>query len=341
MVTWYLFKLWKATSAFVRRYQKQCMATLILGVVIYFVAMIPRVSSLLPSATRVVDISEEFPYYWWLSSEELLIFRKSDTQQVMPIRYHIAMRKEWPLKALQELFRKNPGKPETVQVSPNGKWLLWTDAKGQTQVATLDGTRSFHVSSSHSSQNRWLRDSLHWVELVSTGEVFSHANFYSVDRPNHITTKPVFPPFPSTSDQTNIARIAIADDEYILVHYWNEEPGKLHPSRIIAATFTPNPLNRGKFSFTTPRTDYERGALLFAPQTKRIAWILEFYQHFPPYSYTGFWSRKLDMVGVREIGYLKAFGWKHRAKPLNVQWLPDGRRLSFVYQNTLWIVPAE
>lgn len=315
---------------------------LLSGGVVYTVIMIPRLRPLLPQAAQVVQISSTYPFYWWLSEEELLLFRISENQgDIVPMRYQIDSRKMTPLPALQALWHRFSGNPETVQVAPDGKWLLWKDTKGATHIASLDGLHHFSIPSQQASLNRWLSDSRHWVELVPAGDIYSFANIYSIDKPHDKISKPLFPPFPSTPDLANIHRITLADDEHILVHYWNEAPGKLDPSRIIAATFTPNPLFRGKFSFTTPRTDYEKGDILFAPQTKRLAWVLEFYQPYPPYSYTGFWTKELSKVGVKEIGYLVAFGGKHRSKPQNVQWTPDGKHLSFIYRDTLWRVSVE
>jgi hypothetical protein len=341
MFMWQLFKFWKFLHAFYYKYKKQCLFVLLGGGVVYTIAMVPRLRPILPKAIPVTQIPSSYPFYWWLSDGEVLLFRLSEHQEVIPMRYQTATRKETLLVALRTFWRQHPGKPETVQVSPDGKWLLWKDMQGKTQVASLDGTHHFSVSSQPTGLNRWLSDSHHWVELVPAGDVFSYANIRSIDKPYAPKSKPLFPPFPSTPEQANIDRIALADDEHILVHYWNEAPGKLHPSRVIAATFTPNPLFRGKFSFTTPRTDYEYGDILFAPQTKRLAWVLEFYQPYPPYSYTGFWTKELSQIGIKEIGYTIAFGSKHRSKPQNVQWTPDGKHLSFVYRDTLWKVSVE
>jgi hypothetical protein len=306
----------------------------------YLFLLIPRERPALPLATRVLPLPGDYPYYWWLSDQEALIGRKSGDGKTTFVRYNLSSRQETPLPELTALFNRYPGKPDTVQVAPNGEWLLWTDARNVTEVARLDGARHFQVASGAHSENRWMSDSRRWVELISTGELFSQANIHTVGSTVATKAKPLFPAFPSTPEQLNIARLAVAEDKHVLAHFWNGKPGMLHPARIIASSFTPNPMQRGKYSLPAPREDYARGDLAFAPQTERIAWILHFRRRFPFRSSVGLWVTRLGKLQPDEIGYLE---WSPGSKsgPHRVQWMPDGKRLSFVYRNALWIIPTD
>jgi hypothetical protein len=65
----------------------------------------------------------------------------------------------------------------------------------------------------------------------------------------------------------------------------------------------------------------------------------------PPEHVVGLWVSDLDGRNLREIGHLAlhpaANSDTDGPDPEDVQWLPDGKRLSFLYKQALWIVPID
>ena len=59
----------------------------------------------------------------------------------------------------------------------------------------------------------------------------------------------------------------------------------------------------------------------------------------------GFWASRADGGGLREIGEVSLpwsahdHFWENTFD--DIQWLPDGKQISFVYHGMLYIVPAE
>ncbi len=56
----------------------------------------------------------------------------------------------------------------------------------------------------------------------------------------------------------------------------------------------------------------------------------------------GIWVSRLDGSAMREIGYVRVAAPADGSCPDDItylQWLPDGKRLSFLYRGALWIVP--
>src|SRR5438105_4383486 len=92
----------------------------------------PQTQPLLPRATRITDVNGKYPFYWWLTDEDVLLFRDPTKQDWTFLRRNIKTKVETPLSALTDLFRNTGGNKETLFVSPNGERLLWTSADGNT-----------------------------------------------------------------------------------------------------------------------------------------------------------------------------------------------------------------
>jgi len=106
------------------------------------------------------------------------------------------------------------------------------------------------------------------------------------------------------------------------------------------------------------RAMFHNGVAL-SPQGDRLAWILQVKQD-PPGPFRRFLSRwmpslqrapeavlemrttRLDGSDVHVIGHMALPKPDPKAEyPGQLQWLPDGKRLSFVYKSVLYTVPAD
>src|SRR5262245_47923780 len=126
----------------------------------------PRERPLLPRATQIVNISGKFPYYWWLSDHEVMRFRDPVRGDWTLLRLDTNTKTERVIEELTRLFAKSGGKPDSIQVAPDGRWMLWAGARGETWLSAIDGTRHFTVAPGLPSEKRWMCESYRWIELV-------------------------------------------------------------------------------------------------------------------------------------------------------------------------------
>ena len=99
----------------------------------------------------------------------------------------------------------------------------------------------------------------------------------------------------------------------------------------------------------------------FSPQGDRIAWVLTV-SETPPFNNVlgrlfpssamqnqeilGIWVSQIDGSKMHEVGHIKKplrpFNDNTETDNLDdIEWLPDGRHLSFVYKDTLWMIEAD
>ena len=295
--------------------------------------------------TRVLALKGAYPFYWWLSDHELLLFRDPSQKDWTFVHQDVPAKTQLPLEELTRLFQTSGGKPESIQVAPDGKHLLWTDSLGDTSLATLSGKDYTHVKSSTHRVKRWMQDSQRWVELVEDNGMFVNALIYKVSLSPHEEFKPIFPPVSSSPAEVNLLRITPTADEHIIVHHWDGSPGRVDIGRIAALAFNASPGSNGKFDVPAPH-DCEKGDLVFSPPSGHIAWVLDYKVPVSlsgllgtARTYTGFWVTNMGSKDSQEIGSLGTQLGKNGSGPFNVQWTPDGLKLSFVYEDALWTLP--
>src|SRR5262249_9489176 len=145
------------------------------------------------------------------------------------MRFRDPERKDWTLvsldttakreetrEALTRIFDMSGGKPDSIQVSPDGKWMLWTGAKGGTLVSTTDGRTHFELPPGKPSEKRWMCDSLRWIELLHDDEYFNMHLLHSVLKPSKNRQGPLLPPVPYSTKFVNVAGMAATTDDHIL-----------------------------------------------------------------------------------------------------------------------------
>ncbi|HZO90428.1 MAG TPA: hypothetical protein VFB38_19030 [Chthonomonadaceae bacterium] len=329
---------------FPRKAKRWLLAAILIGVVAAWgiLSLRPKETPLLPHARRVAAINGAYPFYWWVSEQEFLYFRDPARQDWTLVRRNLKTGNETPLAALTQLFRTSGGKPETAQISPEGTWLLWTGARGDTFVSTLDGSRHFQTPSHGPAEKRWLLDGFRWVEILNDGTDFSQAIFHTVDSPKELKYKPITPLLPSDPNTLNVSSMMITPDGHLMTNFWNGGAGKIGPARVIAADFTASPSRIGKFVLPAPH-ECDRGDLVFSPTGDYAVWVLEYGQPLAALlggrKTTGFWVIGRDSLASYELGSVET-ARDGRSGPLAVRWLPDGAHISFVYNNALWVIPA-
>jgi len=143
--------------------------------------------SLLERATHVSDFEPEDLEWGVLpvSRTAILYFRTSKDGKVTIRRRDFRTGFDRPLLALSRLFRNGVG--YRLEVSPDGKWILWKNQVEFTETwcSTLDGTKHFKVHGGITGVTHWLPDSKRWIEFVEgpTGFSYSSAKLYDIDKP--------------------------------------------------------------------------------------------------------------------------------------------------------------
>jgi len=305
----------------------------------------PRELPLLPRATRVAAVAGAHPYYWWLSDNVVLRFRDPASGDWTFVRLDVNSQKEKPVARLTSLFARSGGKPESIQVAPDGDWMLWTGAKGQTVVSTTDGWKHLEHPPGKPSEKRWMSVGLRWIELVCDGKDFTGAVVHNVLRPKEIQRRPLVPTISCSPQLVDVARMTPTTDEHILATLWNGPEGGIKPAVILALVLHAQINAVGKFKLHPPR-DAERGEIVFAPIYGRLAWVLKYRPEWSRLTgespRVGLWVTSMRDWRSHEVGSVEVGGdGKDGSGPLAVQWSPDGNSLSFVYKDALWTIPAD
>ncbi len=318
-------------------------ASLILvgGGAVLALSLRPRERALMPRASRIVQMSGRFPYYWWLSDHEVMRFRDPARGDWTFLRLNTKTKKEEPIEQLTRLFVRSGGKPDSVQVSPDGKWALWTGGTGGTVVATTDGRRHFDYPPGKPSEKRWMCESVRWIELLHEDDKsFTSAILHNVVDAKESARRWLQPPIPISPQYTDVPGMAPTTDDHILASIYVGGAGHFNPAVILALELGPHIERIGKFTLQPPR-GCDRGQIVFDPIYGNLVWVL----HYRPSlaaltgasARTGLWVTNMHGWATQEVGSLDSTS---ESGPYTVRWSPDGSRLSFVYRDWLWSVPA-
>ena len=234
----------------------------------------PIPMSEVPNRARLVAGSEHsFPVAasQWRSPHEVVCFLGYGTIQYTTVSIDTDTNFQTPLTA----FDKGPGKntlfsnPYWVKMSPDGKWLLWTNGSTWT-AATLDGLhqRKWPVLQNNSFPKfGWLPDSRHWG-LLTEGDRNNHIWMHDV---TSSTVKDI--PIALSSWGTNTLQFLSNDHASIISSYGF--PGtNLYEVPLFSDNSTIKTDN-----IRTPRiasdVDTPIREMVLSPNGEQVAWLLQ------------------------------------------------------------------
>lgn len=325
---------------------------LAVGVVAFYTQTRPDLPPLLPVAHRVVSLDGFSSRCVWLSNRELLLCRDPARQDFTLLRQDIETGAQTPLTALTQLCRSSGGKPETLQVSPVGGWLLWTGAGNTTWLATLDGRRHYTVQEKGPRRNVWKCDGQGWFALHLDGDSIDMVTERHLEAPQKvIRSVGIAFPFPNSPDQVNLERITSTEDESLLVPLWKSGKGNLDQADIVATGFGANPMAVKNLKFAAPYLNLG-GDMAFSPLSYKMAWRLDILLPRARFLHdlglgnasrhsVALWITDWKTNQNRIAGYVDVTSSDPASSLTNVQFSPSGMNLSFVYRNALWTVPTE
>jgi hypothetical protein len=315
--------------------------------------------------------------FLWLSDHEVLFCRipslPKNVLQSGPVkpfklfRLDVATGEEQILTALTKQMNQAYGEVHILAVSPNGRWLLWetrgTD-EGDAFISTLDGTHSIPWKSKadwpSSGFRGWTSDSQHWAEFGMdwddykvNEELYTSALIYSLDQPGK-TKRLRFDPASRVHYQCAASfappnRLLVANPP---VH--SDKPLTATEIEIVDSTLADVIAPSHRYKVPVPPGAEVRD-IVFSPEGDRVAWMLRFpNQHIwpeflcrlipalkasPKVSHA-IWVSRIDGSQMHEVGHMEVPTAQANAY-FELKWVPGGKRLSFIYQDTLYTVPAD
>jgi hypothetical protein len=335
----------------------------------------PHERRLLSVAHPVLKVDMEREAWYWLSAHQLLILTTDHENRpgnphwtghadLLDTNTHVQTR----LEGLSALFAKpdmSPmDPPANFQLSPNGQKLYWYNQRGSGRtdlwfaaVANLDGTHYREwPDDAMSFPNYWL-DSQHYVEAWWKGE--NEANYGKVD------TVHVFDVENSQDDK--IYPVSSSSARALLKQYYDSHPtlvevdrSSAHPTIEVFRTerryVRPKQILRS-YPLALPedasleRNDVnpQQNAIVYFVRFSKVpSWTAQLHRWFAsfparPIVTDGLWISGADGKDFHEIGHVPSKSDASGApeEQLTVmEWLPDGKQVSFVYQDTLYVVPA-
>lgn len=308
--------------------------------------------------------NQDVSYYDWLSLDEILYFKQVRDGSEEIFRVHTKDGQVVPLEKLNAHRyvpqRNGSSRPYWMferSLSPNRKSLYWEGQGEQSYLASsLDGSHSDAISdmNPNNTQRFWQKDGKRLASFLAPQHPGEEATvkFFSTDTPQNYTVERIH----GLQESTTV--IGFLDDTHLLTmpsRPFYELAGKLVLKQYaIGRTVTP------PRTIICPVPIDASGVreVLLSPAGDRIAWFMDFEQQasYPPWmwfvrysffriercaTHTGLWTSRVDGTDIQELGRLivgtDSYGGKD---PEKLRWLPDGKALSFVYDNTLWTIDA-
>jgi hypothetical protein len=219
----------------------------------------------------------------------------------------------------------------------------------------------------------WLRDSRRWVRLtLSEGKLV--ASTYSLDSTEVRHSEPFSLPRGTSSDKSvsvfSHLLGEISKDRILATPAEIDPAAVTGPDREICF-YTVNigsgQPNVSEYTIRVPKTTLPlldgknalsfREQVVLSPKGDRLAWLLYSRRETPPFrrfmnrffsgsrspisSHVTISVSGIDGSNFRTIGGIDEQTTNPNAFPLLLRWTPDGRRLSFIYKDAVWTVPAD
>jgi hypothetical protein len=300
--------------------------------------------------------------YHWLSADRILYFDQDD-------HCHLYNTATGTRTALTALERRLPARIMNLQYSPDGQWILCTTSLSPLEVRgmRLDGSHYFqfrsHLPADINTEAIWSADSHHWLEMVwrqSGGRSsVAAANLHSLP-PDHAVVKldmqlpagtyvwqdavepgkallVIDDKFRATSPTLRIARVPFSGKQEPA--HWSQAS---FPPGTSSGSFSPQRDRLAYMTVSTPKPGYFERLLARI----RTEWKREIRPEWR------LWVANLDGSHRHEVGYMVQppdhppgvagqGGWMSPSYPQELKWLPDGKRLSYVFDDALYTVPVE
>ncbi len=251
-----------------------------------------------------------------------------------------------------------------THLSPDRKWILYTGSTADTLMRNVGPLVSSQTLFDKSSTKQkplayivhrvaWMRDSLHWVELSEGAQGKGVLILHTIGSP--ATTRWALAPMVAAPGTTPLRMlIGITDRNTALIKEVDWKPGLLTPMRFVEVDLkTGQRSSNTGLSQLAPLThlysSYREEPAL-SPQGDRLVWVRQEYpdlvtilarmlRHKPQTIRYEVLSCRLDGSQYNLVDSVESGNMRERVNM--VEWLPDGKQVSFVFQNFLYTAPAD
>ena len=268
-----------------------------------------------------------------------------------PTLYDVDAHRELALPTVARWFRDSSGRAQTAFVSPDGRRLLWVDAKDCLHIALLDGSRQQIVATDRPVSARWTSDGRS-LYTYSSSEDDRQRNVIAVDLWNIETSRHQADfTFAQPPGYDLLGGCALLPDGMLTTNTLRQPRIRFG---LMLHRITPAPRSRVEtYSPVLPSgTWLESG--VYSPKGDRLALVIDRVvapswaplRRWLPVRYTpqrtaSLWVIESTGLNLREIGHISAPLGRRQSYLIDyVRWQPDGKTLSFVSDDTLYTVPA-
>lgn len=313
----------------------------------FFLLIRSRSTDLLKKSTHLTDKIGNQPYYW-LTNEELLYLTPNQLAGTYTLhRLKITSGTE------AEQGNLTSG---NFRISPDGQWALTITPSNAGSLFSLertDGKRQFrfftHLNNEDINTNvAWTTDDKAIIALTfsDTGGLLTT---FPLDKPAVLPSMPV-----ALNDNQILLGMTDANRVLAIQNISDKQLTRLHDS----ITLYDFPLKQGddfhKIGVSRPEgRDSEVDDVVLNPSGSRLAW--RFTAHHTPFLYSflkslynvfgihdnttvSLWTSKTDGSEMHELGSVNLKS--PVPQPQLLHWTPDGRNLSFQYDEKLYSIPA-
>jgi hypothetical protein len=323
-----------------------------------------HIPTLLERATRVASISDwnlTQANYWWLSSHEVLFLRGSEKQGWTFFRRDLRTEKEETLNDLTSLVRRAYASATSLSLSPDRRTLLLYFLDPSVRGVTLDG-RSRFIDSYQTRNHQlfgiefYMGGSSDWVEAVLPTPVgngpLSALILHDASRPGAPKTITFNPPLEikqraalTSQNHFIIVRVIPFSTPTTALSITDVDLSATAPTPRTHSLQLPSPI-MSAFSFQCApggdRLAWQSSVEQVASGSAIWRWFLRFNTRSPARPRHELWVSGMHGEGMHAIVTMPnststlAPSWQ-----LKLQWLPDGKTLSFIHDGSLWTVPAD
>jgi len=294
------------------------------------------------------------PYmtYYWPSNNKVLFFHAYDG---MLCQYDTVTGNERAFHKVSAMMRQDGNFKKQIEISPDGQWILWEgDYDRQFGFtgyygAKWDGSHRFHIP--YYAVFYWMPDSRHFLEVNTYDPAKSDSNvpvqtlIRSVEMPqNRRTSSHMLLPFSNDLQYYASQQLRFLPGNRLLNIVSQEIPGSRDQYTLDEYQVDANPRRLHHWMPVLPNT-VESTENAISPQGNRIAWVVIPSAENPP-TQAALYISRMDGSDLQEVGQLalpsfeEGTGPSFTRFPHELKWLPDGKHLSFIYQDVLYTVPA-
>lgn len=326
----------------------------------------PSSPSLLSQAHRVLNLMKpngEWNYWvlgpytrtLWLSDHELFLFKFDPKTQWLLAIYNLSTGKIQTLPGLSRKMTYSVGRVH-VTLSPDRKRALWilpgTDTS-ELVYGRSDGSHALTIFSRDLQAGNacWLSDSRSWItfkpkynSLRGVSNPLQAESFHP-DTSDTVSSKPLTIPKEFEIVEPYTVYVTTEDHAIGYPYYRDSKP----PSSLNLHEFDIRHPERPEHFYTLrfPEGTHLK-ELSISPSGERVAWLLTSADSTPGHTLLQVYVSLLDGSQMHILGQIsvpKSDAWDmyevEQNQPTLLPWMPDNRRITFLYKDALWTVSAE